>query len=296
MTWPPAAAKLVVNVAVPSRPTAAVPSTTLPSLNVTVPVGVPAPGATAATVAVKVTAWPVTAGLTDDPRVSVVAAGLTVTVAAAEVLAAKPLTPKKEAVSAWVPTNSDVGRVAWPVPSSGAEPSSVLPSLKKTVPIGVPAGEVTVAVSVSICPTTAVASDELSVVVVGASVTGAAVFSSTPTVPEEELAATRSTRPSPFRSAAATAKGSLPPVENLCGDWNGTPNVPSPFPLNTDSPSGRAASPPTATSSRPSLLKSPRTTSPSSPPWGLLRMGAPKVPSPLPAAPRVERQGYPHHR
>ena len=93
MAWPPAAAKLVVNVAVPPVPTATVPRTTLPSLNVTVPVGVPAPGATAATVAVKVTAWPVTAGLTDDPRATVVAARLTVTVAAAEVLSAKPLVP-----------------------------------------------------------------------------------------------------------------------------------------------------------------------------------------------------------
>src|SRR6516165_3610454 len=185
MAWPPVTAKLVVNVALPPVPTATVPRITFPSLKVTVPVGVPAPGATAASLAVKVTAWPVTAGLTDDPRVSVVAAGLTVTAAAAEVLAAKPLTPKKEAVSAWVPTNSDVGRVAWPVPSSGTEPSSVLPSLKKTVPIGVPAGEVTVAVSVSNCPTTAVAIDVLSVVVVGAAGTGAAVFNSTPTLLEE---------------------------------------------------------------------------------------------------------------
>src|SRR5207248_3616296 len=204
-----------------------------------------APGATAAALAVKVTAWPVTAGLTDDPRVSVVAARLTVTVAAAEVLSAKPLTPKKEAVSASVPTNSDVGRVARPAASSGAEPSRVLPSRKKTVPIGVPAGEVTAAVSVSICPKTAFAVDVLSVVVAAAT-TGVAVFSSTPTLPEEELAATRSTRPSPFRSAAATPKGSLPPVENLGGDWNGTPNVPSPFPVSTVSPSGRAACPPTA--------------------------------------------------
>ena len=59
MTWPPAAAKLVVNVAVPPVPTATIPRTTLPSAKVTVPVGVPAPGATAATAAVKVTAWPV---------------------------------------------------------------------------------------------------------------------------------------------------------------------------------------------------------------------------------------------
>src|SRR5215212_4674826 len=90
MTWPPAAAKLVVNVAVPPAPTGTVPRITVPSLNVTVPVGVPAPGATAATVAAKVTAWPVAAGLTDDPRATVVAARLTVTAAAAELLLANP--------------------------------------------------------------------------------------------------------------------------------------------------------------------------------------------------------------
>ena len=242
MAWPPAAAKLVVNVAVPPVPTATVPRTTLPSLNVTVPVGVPAPGATAATVAVKVTAWPVTAGLTDDRRATVVAARLTVTAAAAEVLSAKPLVPEKEAVSAWVPTPSDTGRVAWPAASSGAEPSTVLPSRKMTVPIGVPAGEVTVAVSVSICPKTAVAVDVLSVVVVAAAATGVEVFNSTPTVLEEALAATRSTRPSPFRSAAATPKGSLPPVRRSSGisDWK----VPSPFPVNTDRLPGRAAADP----------------------------------------------------
>src|SRR5207248_8833652 len=104
--------------------------TTLPSWNVTVPVGVPAPGATAATVAVKVTAWPVTAGLTDDPRATVVAARLTVTAAAAEVLSANPIVPAKEAVSAWSPIPRDTGRVARPAASSGAEPSSVLPSRK----------------------------------------------------------------------------------------------------------------------------------------------------------------------
>src|SRR5262249_7342735 len=167
-----------------------------------------------------------------------------------EGVAGKRVVPEKEAVSAWVPMPSDTGMVARPAASSGAEPSSVLPSRKKTVPIGVLARELTVAVSVSICPKTAVAVDVLNVVVVVAATTGVEVFSSTPTFPEEELAATRSTRPSPFRSAAATPKGSLPPVENLCGDWNGTPNVPSPFPVNTDSPSGRAASPPTAASSR----------------------------------------------
>src|SRR3954471_291159 len=114
MTWPPVAGKLVVIVAVPPVPTATVATTTLPSLKVTRPVGVPTPGATAATVAVKVTAWPVTAGLTDDRRATVDAAGLTVTVVAAEVLSVKPPGPEKEAVTAWAPTTSDTGSVARP--------------------------------------------------------------------------------------------------------------------------------------------------------------------------------------
>src|SRR5215467_7925069 len=111
MAWPPADAKLVVNVARPPVPTATVPRTTLPSRNVTVPVGVPAPGATAATVAVKVTAWRVPAGLSDDARATDVVARLTVSATAAEVLLAKPLLPAKEAVSAWLPTLSDTLRV-----------------------------------------------------------------------------------------------------------------------------------------------------------------------------------------
>src|SRR5215831_16713478 len=73
-------------------------TTFLPTRNVTVPVGVPDAGATAATVAVKVTARPVTAGLTDSPRAAVVAARLTVTAAAAELLPVKPPLPAKEAV------------------------------------------------------------------------------------------------------------------------------------------------------------------------------------------------------
>src|SRR5262249_38094649 len=108
----PAVAKLVVNAAWPPAPTATVCRMTVPSLNVTVPVGVPAPGATAATVAVKVTAWPVVAGLTDDPRATVVAAGVTVTAAAAELLSPKSPVPAKEAVSAWLPTPRDTVKVA----------------------------------------------------------------------------------------------------------------------------------------------------------------------------------------
>src|SRR5262245_50949740 len=128
MTWPPVAAKLVVNVALPSAPTVAVPRVTAPSLKVTMPVGTPAPGATAATVAVNVTAWPTTAGFSDDARATDVDAGLTVTVTTAEVLAGKaPL--RRTAFSAWVPTPPpDTSTVAWPLASRNAKLTGVLPS------------------------------------------------------------------------------------------------------------------------------------------------------------------------
>src|SRR5262249_35855280 len=143
------------------------PRTTVPSMNVTVPVGVPAPGATAATVAVKVTAWPVTAGLTDDPRATVVDAGLTVTADAAEVLPAKSAVPPETAGSWWLPAPSDTVGTAGPALSC-AVPSPGVPSRKVTVPPGPPAGEVTLAVSVSACPNTAVGADARSAVVVAA--------------------------------------------------------------------------------------------------------------------------------
>jgi hypothetical protein len=50
----------------------------VPSRNVTVPEGLPAPGATTATVAVKVTLCPKTDGLADEARLVVVLALLTV--------------------------------------------------------------------------------------------------------------------------------------------------------------------------------------------------------------------------
>ena len=49
------------------------------------PVGVPVPGATAAAVPVKVTAWPTTDGLTDEVRVVVVAMVSTTCVRAVDV-------------------------------------------------------------------------------------------------------------------------------------------------------------------------------------------------------------------
>ena len=69
----PAASVEVVKVAVAPE-SAAVPSVVAPSKNVTVPVGVPAPGAVTDTVAVIVTDWPKTDGLTFEVAELVVAA------------------------------------------------------------------------------------------------------------------------------------------------------------------------------------------------------------------------------
>src|SRR5262249_60388349 len=74
MAWPPAVAKLVVSVAVPPAPTAKVPRTTLPSLNVTVPVGAPVPAGPRAATA-KDTAGPTTTGVATATGAEVVAWG-----------------------------------------------------------------------------------------------------------------------------------------------------------------------------------------------------------------------------
>ena len=56
------------------------------SSKVTVPVGVPAPGARALTVAVNVTVWPNTDGLTEDTTLVLLLAWLTVSVSVGLVL------------------------------------------------------------------------------------------------------------------------------------------------------------------------------------------------------------------
>ena len=82
----------VVKPAVPPL-NVAVPKVVAESRNVTVPPGVPAPGALAETVAVKVTDWPNTDGLALLATVAVLASRLTVWVIAAEVLAVKFVSP-----------------------------------------------------------------------------------------------------------------------------------------------------------------------------------------------------------
>ena len=60
----------------------------------------------------------------------------------------------------------EVVKVAWPVPSRVEVPKVVLPSLKVTVPVGVPPLEVTAAVKVTDWLNTEGLAEELTVVVV----------------------------------------------------------------------------------------------------------------------------------
>src|SRR6266852_3294227 len=115
----PTASELVLNVAEPAD-TATVASVVAPSLKATVPVSVPAPGATIDTVAVKVTDCPNTDGFALEAKLVVVLAWLTTCDRAALVLV----------------------------------PMLVAPSLKSTVPVGKAAavvpGAVTLIVAVKV--------------------------------------------------------------------------------------------------------------------------------------------------
>ena len=90
--WLPTASDEVARVALPAVKLA-VPSVAAPSRNVTVPVGVPVAGATALTVAVKVTAWPKRDGFNDEVTVVELLALFTVWVRAEEVLLLKFVSP-----------------------------------------------------------------------------------------------------------------------------------------------------------------------------------------------------------
>lgn len=92
MECEPTASKEILNVAVPLD-RAAEPSVVAPSLKVTVPAGVPAPGATAATDAESVTVCPKTEGLGAGVTLVVVLAGFTVCVKTEEVLLLKLALP-----------------------------------------------------------------------------------------------------------------------------------------------------------------------------------------------------------
>src|SRR5438128_2740210 len=90
------------------------PSVAAPSLKVMVPVGVPAPGPFAVTVAVSVTDWPAKAGFNDELRPTVVVSWLTVVAPAAK-LPRKVVFPPYVAVMLWRPADRlEIDRVALP--------------------------------------------------------------------------------------------------------------------------------------------------------------------------------------
>src|SRR6202023_287219 len=95
MVWLPAPAYVTPQLAMPAtRAWLTQPAMlTPPSWKVTVPVGVPAPGGLAVTVAVKVPLWPATEGLAEELSAVVVASWLTVWVRFGEVLVLKLASP-----------------------------------------------------------------------------------------------------------------------------------------------------------------------------------------------------------
>jgi hypothetical protein len=147
--WLPVASALVVNVAAAEAFNAPVPSVVAPSLNVTLPVGVPA--IVEVIVAVNVTDCPNVDGLTDEMTAVTVAGKFTDCVTVFEVLAAKFASPGYVAVIGWFPVARVlVMNVATPTPFSAPVPNVLAPSLNVTVPVGVPADvEVIVAVKVT---------------------------------------------------------------------------------------------------------------------------------------------------
>src|SRR5436190_3258483 len=106
MLWLPTVKAEVAQVADPAASACALqPVIELaPSLKSTVPLGVPAPGAVAVTVAVKVTDWPNTDGFAEDVTAVVVEAWLTTCDTAELVLVMKFVSPPYTAVMLCVPT------------------------------------------------------------------------------------------------------------------------------------------------------------------------------------------------
>ena len=122
------------------------------------PVGVPLPGAAAPMVTVSVTAWPKTEGCADETTLMVELSGLTSSVKELNVtLPRKFVSPAYTAEIKCDPITSGlvVVKVALPVASSAAVPRVAKPSLKVTVPLGVPepgAMALTVVVKVTAWP------------------------------------------------------------------------------------------------------------------------------------------------
>src|ERR1700683_1825264 len=165
----------MLKLATPEPFSVAVPSTVVPSSKVTVPVGVPEPGALAVTVVVNVTDWPKSDGFVDELTLVLVPSSPSVWLTADDVLPVKSLSPPYTTVIECVPTErEEMLKLATPEPFSVAVPSTVVPSSKVTVPVGVPepgALAVTVVVNVTDWPKSDGFVDELTLVLVPSSPT-----------------------------------------------------------------------------------------------------------------------------
>jgi hypothetical protein len=93
IVWEATANTEVASVPLPESSRVPEPSVVAPSLNTTVPVGVPVPGACADTDAVNVTDWPNTDGDPDDAMLVTVAALPTTWESGVDVLAMNPTAP-----------------------------------------------------------------------------------------------------------------------------------------------------------------------------------------------------------
>src|SRR5262249_13387597 len=167
----PTAGEARVKVAWPL--TSATGACAVPSMvKVTVPPGVPAPGATALTVAVKVTAWPKTDGLVEEVRAVVVLALFTTWVRAPDVLGLKLPSLLYAGGTVCLPRAGEGVLLLAPPPARAPGPPKLAPSIWNcTVPVGVPAPgatAATVAVNVTACPNTDGLADELTAVAVSA--------------------------------------------------------------------------------------------------------------------------------
>src|SRR5215510_3858805 len=124
-----------------------------PSLTVTLPVGVPAPGETTATLYCTVTACPWVEGSGLSPVMVVAVMALsTVCASAAEVLPLKLESPAYVAVRLLAPAEVKVS-AHWPAATVPVQETA--PSLTVTLPVGVPPPDgVTPYCTVTACPTT----------------------------------------------------------------------------------------------------------------------------------------------
>src|SRR6266480_1040218 len=114
----------------------------VPSVTVTVPVGVPLPGALAVTTNVKVTDWPSADGFGVCPVMAVVvAAAFTVWATPSEVLRMKLALPAYVAMRVFAPA---VVGLRIQLPEATVPTQLSVPSLTVTLPVGVPPVAVTV--------------------------------------------------------------------------------------------------------------------------------------------------------